>query len=170
MKPALVLLIIAAAFAVAATVTVRVNRQAYFVPSEAVQAELAGLLQQNGLAPQPMGDPPGNIIDHALRFSQPGCPVDGFLLPMADTLLADVQAIRFTELTGAAYSTTTLSMASQHNIVERRAARAVAALKSAFGFAKTRNTDAVLALFTAEDCEAPTPDMRAFWAPAQTQG
>lgn len=157
--------VIVVAFAIAATVAIRVNRLPHFAPSADVSAELTSLLRQNHLAPQPMGDPRGVVIDNALRFSQPGCAADGFLLPLADVLLADVQAIRFTELTGATYRSTTLSFAPTGNIAERRATRAFQALKAAFGQPAARHADAVLALFTPVDCPVPTPDMRAFWAP-----
>jgi hypothetical protein len=157
------LLAIAALFGLAAFVTVQVNQIPRFAMTPAIQAEIAGLLQQNGLTPQPMEDPPGQLIDLATRFSAPDCPVDGFLLPMADTVLAEVQAIRFTEITGATYLTTRLSIAAKSGTLQTRAARAWSALNAAFRPPTARNGDIVLTIFFPDTCPVPTPDMRSFW-------
>jgi hypothetical protein len=165
MMRAIVLAAIAAAFALAGFVTVRVNATPRFAITPAVQTELQALLRENSLSPVPLADPPGQIIDAALRFKLPGCPADGFLLPLADTTLTDVQSIRFSELTGASYRSTTLTMASQEGVLRARAARALASLKYAFGLQTARNSHTILALFTSINCTEPNADMQAFWAP-----
>jgi hypothetical protein len=165
MTRAISLLAIASAFAIAGFVTVRVNATPRFAITPAVQTELQELLRENGLMPVPMADPPGQIIDAALRFRLPGCPADGFLLPLADTTMTDVQSIRFSELTGATYRSATLTMAVEKGVLHARAARAVASLKYAFGLPALRNGHTVLSLFTPLNCPEPLPDMQAFWAP-----
>lgn len=154
-----------AAFLLASFVTIRVNATPRFSATSETQAELAALLRQNSLIPVPMADPPGNIIDSALRFSIPSCGTDGFLLPLQDTLLADVQSIRFSELTGARYRSKVITMTMADGVLRARAARALASLKYAFGLPALRNGHTVLSLFTPLNCPEPLPDMQAFWAP-----
>jgi hypothetical protein len=162
---AISLFAIAAAFALAGFVTVRVNATPRFAITPAVQTELQALLSENSLTPVPLADPRGQIIDAALRFRLPGCPADGFLLPLADTTMTDVQSIRFSELTGATYSSSTLTMAAKEGVLHARAARALASLKYAFGLQTARNGHTVLALFTPVNCTEPNADMQAFWEP-----
>jgi hypothetical protein len=159
------LLAIVGAFAIAGFVTVRVNATPRFAITPAVQIELQGLLRKNGLSPVALADPPGQIIDAALRFRLPDCPADGFLLPLADTTMTDVQSIRFSELTGASYRSTVITMTTADGVLRARAARAIASLKYAFGLPALRNGHTVLSLFTPLNCPEPLPDMQAFWAP-----
>jgi hypothetical protein len=154
-----------AAFLVAGFVTIRVNATPRFSATPQTQAELAALLRENSLIPVPMADPPGKIIDAALRFSMPNCGADGFLLPLQDTLLTDVQSIRFSELTGASYRSTVITMTTADGVLRARAARAIASLKYAFGLPALRNGHTVLSIFTPLNCPEPLPDMQAFWAP-----
>jgi hypothetical protein len=157
---------VVAAFGLASYVTVQVNRTPRFAATPELRAELTAILTSNGLLPVPMDDPPGKIIDAAIRFKMPTCSADGFLLPLPDTLLADVQAIRFSEITGAKYRSQAFRDASGGSVLHARATRAIASLKSAFGLAAGRNGHTVLAFFTPIDCDKPTPDLSRFWAPA----
>jgi hypothetical protein len=151
------------AFLLAGYVSISVNSLPRFSVSPAVHEELTTLLRINGMNPLPLGDPPGNIIDTALRFRAPDCPHDSFLLPLPDTLLTDVQGVRFSELTGVAYRSTKLSRNSEADILRARVSSALAALQHAFGEKAARNDHTVLAQFTPTDCPATRLDMRAFW-------
>jgi hypothetical protein len=164
------LLAISAAFALAGYVTVQVNGTPRYAVTSALKLELGALLLKNGLTPMPMADPRGQLIDAALRFKIPECPVDGFLLPLSYTTLTDVQAIRFSEITGAFYRSTTLNIAVKGSILEARVARALSSLRYAFGQETVRNDHTVLALFTPLDCAEPVLDMRAFWLPQSDTG
>lgn len=156
---------IATAFLLAGYVTVQVNGTPRYAVTPALKAELGALLLKNGLTPVPMADPRGQLIDAALRFRLPECPADGFVLPLPYTTLTDVQAIRFSEITGAVYRSTTLNIAVTGGILQARAARALSSLQYAFGRQSVRNDHTVLALFTPQNCVEPRPDMQAFWAP-----
>lgn len=158
--------LIAVAFAVAAHVTIQVNRLPTFSTSPPPVGELTALLRANGLdvAPRPVG--PGTTIAGSLRFSLPECGADGFLLPVGDALLTDVQAIRFTELTGAAYASHVVRMTGGDSILSARAARALSGLQAALGLRAPRNGHTVLAVFLPAGCRRPLPDLQAFWAPA----
>jgi hypothetical protein len=162
--------VLALAFGLAAWVTLATNQSARFALTPALTAELAFLLQEQGLAPQPLGDPPGALIDAALRFDLPDCPVDGFLLPVPDVTLIQMQAVRFSELTGARYRSTALHMGGSHGPFVTRLGRWLGNLRAIIGLPAPRHGHTVVALFVPEHCPAAMPDLRAFWAPAPPPG
>jgi hypothetical protein len=151
------------AFALAAYVTWQVNHQPGFANTPQLQSELSALLTANDLPPQPLGDPPGRIIDGALRFAAPGCATDSFLLPVAGLGLAGIQAVRFSELTGASYRSDAMTIAGDAGLIRARLARAYTALRAAFGTTTARHQQTVLVFFTPVDCQIRLPDMREFW-------
>jgi hypothetical protein len=170
MRRALPLLLLGAAFAVVAFVTVQVNRAPRHEVTPAMRAELTALLRANDLTPRPMIDPPGRAIDNALRYATADCTTDSFLLPLRDTSLTTVQSARFSELTGVVYRSRTLKISEDGSVLQARALLAMSAFKAAFGFYSSRNGHTVLTFFTPEDCDSALPNMRAFWALDRTDG
>ncbi len=150
-------------FAAAGYVTVQANRTPRFAQTPALTAELEALLQDQGLSRVPLDDPPGKIIDAALRFDLPDCPIDAFLLPLPDASLTGVQAIRFTELTGTTYRATSQNASGADTPLNARAARWLATLRAVFGLPAARNSHTVLTIFMPLDCPARAPDLGAFW-------
>lgn len=170
MTQAPLLWLIGIVFLFSAAFIVRVNSLSYFEVTPAVTAELEGLLAANGLQTRPMPEPRKSLLAAALRFGLPACKADGFLLPVSDTALTDVQKLRFGEIGGAVYESHAQRMVSTGGILGARAARAIASFKAAIGLPAPRNGHTVLVLFMPKDCATPPPDLSAYWAASNDSG
>lgn len=158
--------LIGLAFALACHVTVKVNELPTFAADPVPPAVLGALLEANDLTVVPQAGVPAPLLAGAVRFGLPGCAADGFVLPLADILLTDVQAIRFSEITGATYHSHAVRMGGADGVLEGRLARAMAAFKAAFGFNAPTRGHTVLAVFMPVGCTRAPPDLSAFWTPS----
>jgi hypothetical protein len=157
------------AFCLAAYMIVQINRIDRAYDGEAMQAEIAVVLSAQGMAPLPMFDAPGMVIDSALRFRPIGCAQDAFVVPFGQGVQSQIYAIRFTELTGALYQPQVFHMdgtQARRGFVSSQLQRNLRQLATVFGLADVRNSHMMLAVYVPVSCDTATlPDFGAFWSP-----
>jgi hypothetical protein len=165
-----ILWLIGLVFVIAGVFVTRINGLPHFVNTPADTATLSQILAANGLQQRAMPVTKGELITQAVRFALPACDADGFVLPVADIQLTDVQAPRFTEITGATYESHPQRMVNNGGVLGARAARAMAAFKAVMGLPAPRNSHTVLVLFMPKGCQTPPPDFSAYWAVQDNSG